>query len=243
MNPTVRKSGTAPHMARSLTVPLTARSPMLPPGKNSGRTTYVSVENASRAPPGRTTARRRRAGRRPRRRLKAGRKRCSISSADSRPPPPWPMHDARGGRAAAPGRHPRGRGQSVIAAPLSVTRRQALEPPERGSRPRRRPRWTPSSRRAGCAGCTRAERRALVRLDAAPAAPRRCGTPATPALVMSPTSKRCSASKSRHIGRRSRQPDCRDHADAAPGPVGHVEDVGEHALRRRGCPAALTARG
>jgi len=39
MNPADRYSGTAPDTARSLTVPLTARSPMLPPGKNSGETT------------------------------------------------------------------------------------------------------------------------------------------------------------------------------------------------------------
>ena len=38
----------APLMARSLTVPFTARSPMLPPGKNSGRTTNESVEKAIR---------------------------------------------------------------------------------------------------------------------------------------------------------------------------------------------------
>ena len=43
-------------MARSLTVPLTARWPIDPPGKNSGRTTNVSVENASRAPPSSNTA-------------------------------------------------------------------------------------------------------------------------------------------------------------------------------------------
>src|SRR5208283_6006200 len=37
-------------MARSLTVPLTARSPMSPPGKISGRTTKESVVKASRDP-------------------------------------------------------------------------------------------------------------------------------------------------------------------------------------------------
>ena len=37
-------------MARSLTVPFTARSPILPPGKNSGCTTYESVVKARRAP-------------------------------------------------------------------------------------------------------------------------------------------------------------------------------------------------
>lgn len=39
MNPQERYAASAPLMARSLTVPLTARSPMEPPGKNSGRTT------------------------------------------------------------------------------------------------------------------------------------------------------------------------------------------------------------
>ena len=39
MNPAVRYNGVAPATDRSLTVPLTARSPMSPPGKNSGDTT------------------------------------------------------------------------------------------------------------------------------------------------------------------------------------------------------------
>jgi len=37
--PAESHSGRAPHIARSFTVPLTARSPMSPPGKNSGETT------------------------------------------------------------------------------------------------------------------------------------------------------------------------------------------------------------
>ena len=89
MNPAVRYSGFAPHMARSLTVPLTARSPMQPPGKNNGRTTYESVDMASRPPATLTTApspRSSRAGLR-----KAGTNRCSTSSAESLPPPPWPI--------------------------------------------------------------------------------------------------------------------------------------------------------
>ena len=56
MKPQDRWLGTAPLIARSLTVPLTARSPMDPPGKNSGRTTNESVEKASRAPPSENTA-------------------------------------------------------------------------------------------------------------------------------------------------------------------------------------------
>ena len=43
-------SGRAPATARSLTVPLTASSPIEPPGKRSGRTTKLSVVIASRAP-------------------------------------------------------------------------------------------------------------------------------------------------------------------------------------------------
>ena len=54
--PQERYAGTAPLMARSLRVPFTARWPIEPPGKNSGRTTKVSVENASRTPPISTTA-------------------------------------------------------------------------------------------------------------------------------------------------------------------------------------------
>ena len=49
MNPADRASGRAPAIARSLTVPFTASSPMSPPGKKSGRTTKESVVNASAA--------------------------------------------------------------------------------------------------------------------------------------------------------------------------------------------------
>ena len=49
MNASDRQSGRAPPTARSLTVPLTASSPMSPPGKKIGVTTYESVVNASRA--------------------------------------------------------------------------------------------------------------------------------------------------------------------------------------------------
>lgn len=48
MKPALRNSAFAPLMQRSLTVPLTARSPMHPPGKNRGCTTQESVEKASR---------------------------------------------------------------------------------------------------------------------------------------------------------------------------------------------------
>ena len=39
MNPALRARGRAPHTARSFTVPLTASSPMVPPGKKIGETT------------------------------------------------------------------------------------------------------------------------------------------------------------------------------------------------------------
>ena len=42
----------APAIARSFTVPCTARWPIEPPGKRRGCTTNESVENASRSPPG-----------------------------------------------------------------------------------------------------------------------------------------------------------------------------------------------
>ena len=42
-----RYFGSAPHMARSFTVPQTASLPMFPPGNSSGVTTKLSVEKAS----------------------------------------------------------------------------------------------------------------------------------------------------------------------------------------------------
>ena len=48
-----RPRGRAPIMARSLTVPCTARWPAEPPGNRSGLTTKESVLKASRSPPGR----------------------------------------------------------------------------------------------------------------------------------------------------------------------------------------------
>jgi hypothetical protein len=50
MKPAVMQSGSAPPTAGSLTVPFTANSPMSPPGKNSGETTYESVVTARVAP-------------------------------------------------------------------------------------------------------------------------------------------------------------------------------------------------
>src|SRR5665213_1241316 len=84
--PALRQVGRAPHMARSLTVPLIASRPMSPPGNTSGLTTYVSVvkaigpDNSSRAP----SCRRESSGP-----SKAGRKIVSSRRSVARPPPPW----------------------------------------------------------------------------------------------------------------------------------------------------------
>ena len=51
MNAVDSTAGCARAIARSFTVPLTARSPIVPPGKTMGFATYESVENARRAPP------------------------------------------------------------------------------------------------------------------------------------------------------------------------------------------------
>src|SRR5690606_9575897 len=91
ISPQDRKAGRAPLMARSLTVPLTARSPMLPPGKNSGRTTKESVEKARRAPPSSTTAEAVRGAGARSDPVRAGSSTCSTSSADIAPPPPCPI--------------------------------------------------------------------------------------------------------------------------------------------------------
>jgi hypothetical protein len=47
IKPKLKYRGTAPHIAKSLTVPLTASEPMSPPGKNNGETTKESVVKAS----------------------------------------------------------------------------------------------------------------------------------------------------------------------------------------------------
>ncbi len=85
--PALRKSGSAPHIARSLTVPWTASEPMSPPGKKAGFTTNVSVVKASRSLPTVTIAPSpsgSRCGLR-----KAGAKSVSMRRAVLRPPPPW----------------------------------------------------------------------------------------------------------------------------------------------------------
>ena len=81
--------GRAPSMARSLTVPCTARCPIEPPGKERGCTTKESVLNASRSPPG--SVERGGVGRAaPSASLaNASRNTASTSAADALPPAPW----------------------------------------------------------------------------------------------------------------------------------------------------------
>ena len=62
---------------------------MLPPGKNSGRTTNESVENASRPPAKGKTAESPSCSRAAS--AKPGRNTWSTSSADIAPPPPCPI--------------------------------------------------------------------------------------------------------------------------------------------------------
>src|SRR5262245_34897161 len=88
MNASDSASGRAPPTARSFTVPFTARSPMSPPGKKIGVTTYESVVNASREASSGTMAwssSTSRSGFR-----NAGTIMRSISWAPSLPPLPWP---------------------------------------------------------------------------------------------------------------------------------------------------------
>ena len=83
------RHGRAPATARSLTVPLTARSPIEPPGKRSGVTTKLSVVIASSTPPTDSSAASPRAAGSgaPR----AGTSIPSISVWLARPPAPWAM--------------------------------------------------------------------------------------------------------------------------------------------------------
>jgi hypothetical protein len=82
-------SGRAPATARSLTVPLTASSPIDPPGKRIGLTTKLSVVSATAMPPIDTepaSASAASAGE-----AKAGTNRPSISVWVAFPPAPWAM--------------------------------------------------------------------------------------------------------------------------------------------------------
>jgi hypothetical protein len=83
----VSASGRAPAIARSLTVPLTASSPIEPPGKRSGLTTKASVVSARSTPPTLTapaSAIASSVGE-----AKAGANRPSISEVLALPPAPW----------------------------------------------------------------------------------------------------------------------------------------------------------
>src|SRR4051794_1719628 len=160
--------GHAPDIARSLTVPLTARSPMLPPGKNSGRTTKESVEKATRVPPTDRTAESVSSPVVP----NAGRKRCSTSSADIAPPPPCPIctvGESRSGtgqlHAARSSTGPAGRCPFGSATAAARRRLEQLQPAVQvvggaGALGADHGRAERGARRA-----LPAERRALVRLD------------------------------------------------------------------------------
>ena len=77
-------SGRAPETARSLTVPLTARSPIEPPGKRSGETTNESVVIARSSPTAPASA-----IAAPASEPKAGTNSPSISVWVALPPAPW----------------------------------------------------------------------------------------------------------------------------------------------------------
>ena len=85
MKPAVMQRGSAPPTARSLTVPLTASSPMSPPGKKMGETTYESVVTARVVPPTSRSAWS------PDGFPKAGWKSASTSVWVALPPAPWAM--------------------------------------------------------------------------------------------------------------------------------------------------------
>src|SRR5262250_682766 len=88
MKAALRYRGRAPAMARSFTVPLTASTPMSPPGKKSGVTTWASVVKARRTPPMLRTAW---SSWRSRYEFRnEGRKYRAIRSAVILPPLPWP---------------------------------------------------------------------------------------------------------------------------------------------------------
>ena len=139
-------SGRAPAIARSLTVPLTARSPIEPPGKRSGLTTNESVVSARR--------RRARARRRPARSMpNAGTSRPSISVWVALPPAPWAivMRSSlkRGRFARAVSMIPRIRSASSRARHAHARTSRSC------SRRRRRPPARPCTSRSRARACTR----------------------------------------------------------------------------------------
>ena len=82
-------AGSAPAIARSLTVPFTASSPIEPPGKRSGLTTKLSVLIARPRPSMRTTPESPSSARAPSSEPRAGSSRPSISVWVALPPAPW----------------------------------------------------------------------------------------------------------------------------------------------------------
>src|SRR5215218_4697235 len=147
--------GLAPAIARSLTVPLTARSPIVPPGNTIGLTTKESVEKARRVFPMFTTAESpipaSAAG------PNAGRKRCSISSPDMAPPPPCPITMLGASRSGAGHTHDSmsicASGIGHLEPPVKVVRRACTLGRDHGR----------AQRISRCAQC--AERGALMRFD------------------------------------------------------------------------------
>ena len=140
MNAVERYSGVAPDIARSLTVPLTARSPIEPPGKNIGLTTNESVENASRAPPSPARQHRRVAELGVRRAAERRQEQLLDQLARHRPAAAVPHHDRRGvpqRQRADPALE-----VQVVAHRLHEPRLRARAAPAggRGSTPRTRPR-------------------------------------------------------------------------------------------------------
>src|SRR6478672_393409 len=237
MNAAERKSARAPLIARSLTVPLTARSPMLPPGKNSGRTTKESVENARRDPPTSSTAES--ASCASEASAKLGRKTCSTSSPDMAPPPPCPITMVGLSRSGSGQVQPSKLGADPVRVSGSangahlpgVARGGQLHPPVEvvgGARALAGHHGRAEGVPRGAQG---AERRALVRLDQAlqhlaaaahggllgvdVAHPEALlGVVLAVALGESPAA-------------------LRDHPDAAPGAVDDLEDVLQHPDRDR----------
>ncbi len=156
-------SGRAPATARSLTVPLTASSPIDPPGKVIGLTTKLSVVSATSTPPIETvpaSASAARAGE-----AKAGTKRPSISVCVALPPAPWAIVMCsslkRGRLERAVSMIPRtrssasrSRGPPPLTTDLPARARSARS----CSRPRTRPRARPCTCRSRARACTRCRR-------------------------------------------------------------------------------------
>ena len=151
-----------PTTARSLTVPLTASSPIEPPGKRSGVTTKLSVVTASAASPSVSVAGVGRASPAARCRS-AGRSRPSISACDGLAARAVRHRDllvaqpralgARAGRSRAM----RCSARAGAHRALTASRRRACG--RSCSRRRRRPRARPCTRRSAARACTPCRRR------------------------------------------------------------------------------------